>query len=61
MSETGRARHRARAIVAGTAVLAGACKKNPAPQAPPPPEVAVVQVQPRRVPTSYEFTGEVQP
>ncbi len=61
MSETGRARQRARAIVAGAAVLAGACKKDPAPQAPPPPEVAVVQVEPRRVPTAYEFTGEVQP
>jgi membrane fusion protein (multidrug efflux system) len=43
------------------AVLAGACKKDPGPQAPPPPEVAVVQVEPRRVPTSYEFTGEVAP
>ena len=30
-------------------------------RAPPPPEVAVVQVEPRRVPTAYEFTGEVQP
>jgi membrane fusion protein, multidrug efflux system len=59
--QTGTARCRARAIVAGAAVLASACKKAPAPQAPPPPEVAVVQVQPRRVPTSYEFTGEVQP
>jgi membrane fusion protein (multidrug efflux system) len=59
--QTGRARRRARAIVAGAAVLAGACHKAPAPKAPPPPEVAVVQAEPRRVPTSYEFTGEVQP
>lgn len=61
MRHTERARRRARAIAAGAAVLAGACNKAPAPQAPPPPEVAVVQVEPRRVPTSYEFTGEVQP
>lgn len=61
MRHTERARRRTRAIVAGAAVLAGACKKAPAPQAPPPPEVAVVQVEPSRVPTSYEFTGEVQP
>ena len=53
----------ARAIAAGVAaaVVAGACRKDPTPQAPPPPEVAVVQVEPRRVPTSYVFTGEVQP
>ena len=57
------ARRGARAIAAGVAaaVVAGGCKKDPAPQAPPPPEVAVVQVEPRRVPTSYDFTGEVQP
>jgi membrane fusion protein (multidrug efflux system) len=50
-------------IAAGVAaaVVAAGCKKDPAPQAPPPPEVAVVQVEPRQVPTSYEFTGEVQP
>jgi membrane fusion protein (multidrug efflux system) len=56
-------RRGARAIVAGVAagVVAAGCRKDPAPQAPPPPEVAVVQVEPRRVPTSYEFTGEVQP
>jgi membrane fusion protein, multidrug efflux system len=41
--------------------LAGACKKNAAPPTPPPPEVAVVQVQAQRLPTSFEFTGEVQP
>jgi membrane fusion protein, multidrug efflux system len=57
----GCSRRRARAIAAAVIVLAGACKQDPAPQAPPPPEVAVVQVEPRRVPTSYEFTGEVAP
>jgi membrane fusion protein, multidrug efflux system len=57
------ARRGARTIVAGVAaaVVAAGCRKDPAPQAPPPPEVAVVQVEPRRVPTSYDFTGEVQP
>jgi membrane fusion protein (multidrug efflux system) len=43
------------------AVLVGACRKEAPPQAPPPPEVAVVQIEPRRVPTSFDFTGEVQP
>jgi membrane fusion protein, multidrug efflux system len=61
--QTGCARARARAITAAVAVavVAGACKREAPPSAPPPPEVAVVEVQPRRVPTSYEFTGEVQP
>jgi membrane fusion protein (multidrug efflux system) len=59
-------RHRARAsgaaiAAAAAAVLAGACKKEAPPPAPPPPEVSVVQIEPRRVPTSFEFTGEVQP
>jgi membrane fusion protein, multidrug efflux system len=56
-------RHGARAIAAGiaAALVAGACKKEAPPPAMPPPEVAVVQVAPRRVPTTYEFTGEVQP
>jgi membrane fusion protein (multidrug efflux system) len=57
------ARRGARAIAAAVAaaVVAAGCKNDPAPQAPPPPEVAVVQVEPRQVPTSYDFTGEVQP
>ncbi len=62
MRETDGARTRALALVVVASVaLTGACKKNAAPPAPPPAEVAVVQVQPRRVPTSFEFTGEVQP
>jgi membrane fusion protein (multidrug efflux system) len=43
------------------ALLAGACKQSAPPPAPPAPEVAVVRVEPRRVPTTFEFTGEVQP
>jgi len=43
------------------ATMAGACKKSAPPPAPPAPEVAVVKIEPKRVPTSYEFTGEVQP
>ena len=42
-------------------IVAGACKQQAAPAAPAPPEVAVVKVEPRRVPTAYDFTGEVQP
>jgi membrane fusion protein (multidrug efflux system) len=37
------------------------CKKAPAPQAPPPPEVGIVTVAPEAVPVSYDFSGEVQP
>jgi membrane fusion protein (multidrug efflux system) len=48
-------------VVAAAVVLAMACGKSAAPPAPPPPEVGVVQVQPQRVPTSFEFTGEVVP
>jgi membrane fusion protein (multidrug efflux system) len=53
----------ARVFVATAAagILAGGCKKQGAPPAPPPPEVAVVKVVPARVPTSFDFTGEVQP
>jgi membrane fusion protein (multidrug efflux system) len=47
--------------VAAAAVVAGACKKDAPPPAPPAPEVAVVKVEPKRVPTSYDFTAEVQP
>jgi membrane fusion protein, multidrug efflux system len=49
------------AILAGVALLGTGCKKNAAPPAPPPPEVAVVSVQPQRLPTAFEFTGEVEP
>ena len=63
MTEWRGARSGARAIVAGViaAAVAAACRKEAPPPTPPPPEVAVVQVAPRRVPTTYEFTGEVQP
>jgi membrane fusion protein (multidrug efflux system) len=48
---------------AGTLALAGlfalACKR-PAPQAPPPPEVAVIQVTPRTIDQVYEFVGNVE-
>ncbi len=47
--------------VVAAGVLAGACKKDAPPPPPPAPEVAVVKVEPKRVPTSYQFTGEVQP
>jgi hypothetical protein len=41
-------------------MLAGACKKDAPPPAPPAPEVAVEGRAEAR-PTSYQFTGEVQP
>ena len=55
-------RHMARTFASlAVATLAGACKQSAPPSAPPPPEVAVVKVEASRVPTAYEFTGEVQP
>ncbi len=39
--------------------LATACRK-PAPQAPPPPEVAVLQIVPRTVEEVFEFVGNVE-
>jgi len=51
---------RARAIALLALVIAGtSCKKSP-PQAPPPTEVAVVQVTPRTVDQVYEFVGTVE-
>ncbi len=41
--------------------LAACGKESAAPPAPPPAEVSVVQVEPRALPLSYEFVGEVQP
>jgi len=38
-----------------------ACKEAAPPQAPPPPEVGVMTVAAAAVPTSYEFSAEVQP
>jgi len=40
-------------------LLAVSCK-HPAPQAPPPPEVAVIQVTPRTLEQVYEFVGNVE-
>lgn len=48
---------------AGTLALAGLLAlgcKQPAPQAPPPPEVAVIQVTPRTIDQVYEFVGSVE-
>ena len=61
MREIERVRLGARAILAAATslIVAGACKKDGAPQAPPPPDVAVVQVEPHRVATSFDITGEV--
>jgi membrane fusion protein (multidrug efflux system) len=48
-----------------TVVLLGAlggCKQaGGAPPAPPPAEVGVVRVEPRTLPLTYEFVGEIQP
>jgi membrane fusion protein (multidrug efflux system) len=63
VTETNAARTRAHVtqVAAAALVLVGACKKHAAPPAPPPPEVAVAEVRPQRLPTSFEFTGEVHP
>jgi membrane fusion protein (multidrug efflux system) len=51
-----------RLSVAALAILAAACSNsNAAPPAPPPAEVGVFAVEPRTLPLSYEFVGEVQP
>jgi membrane fusion protein (multidrug efflux system) len=56
-------RHTVRMFVAlvGIGAVIGGCKKDSPPPAPPPAEVAVVKVEPSRVPTTFDFTGEVQP
>ena len=44
------------------AIVAAACSRSGAtPPAPPPAEVGVMTVEPRTLPLSYEFVGEVQP
>ena len=51
-----------RLTVAMLAILAAACNNsNATPPGPPPAEVGVVSVEPRTLPLSYEFVGEVQP
>ncbi len=51
-----------RLSVAMLALAAAACSQsNATPPAPPPAEVGVVTVEPRSLPLSYEFVGEVQP
>ncbi len=57
------ARPRARTIMAAAAALTvtAACKQGGPPPPPPPPEVGVVQVQPHRIATPIDITGEVQP
>ena len=42
--------------------MTAACGRSAPPaQAPPPPEVAVVELRPETLPLTYEFVGEVQP
>jgi membrane fusion protein, multidrug efflux system len=48
-------------LLAALAALLAACKKDAPPPPPPPPEVGVMSVEPAAIPTSYEFTAEVQP
>lgn len=46
-------------LVGGWGLAAIGCKQAP-PQAPPPPEVAVIEVVPRRVDQVFEFVGNVE-
>jgi len=51
-----------RLSVAMLALAAAACSQsNAAPPGPPPAQVAVITVERRTLPLSYEFVGEVQP
>jgi membrane fusion protein (multidrug efflux system) len=47
-------------LVGGAALVALGCTKAPPQGAPPPPEVAVVQVVPRQVDQVFEFAGSVE-
>jgi membrane fusion protein (multidrug efflux system) len=43
-------------------IVASACSNsNATPPAPPPPDVGVIAVEPRTLPLTYEYVGEVQP
>jgi membrane fusion protein (multidrug efflux system) len=51
-----------RLSLAMLAIVASACSNsNATPPAPPPPEVGVIAVEPRTLPLTYEYVGEVQP
>jgi membrane fusion protein (multidrug efflux system) len=51
-----------RLSLAMLAMVASACSNsNATPPAPPPPEVGVIAVEPRTLPLTYEYVGEVQP
>ena len=62
MTSNASSQFRRRALLLAVVVgpFAG-CKKAEQPPAPPPPEVGVIAVQAASIPTSYEFTAEVQP
>jgi membrane fusion protein (multidrug efflux system) len=48
------------ALLSSVGIAALACKKPSAPLAPPPTEVTVVEVAPRRLDQVYEFSGSVE-
>jgi len=48
------------ALLSAAGFAALACKSQPAPVAPPPTEVTVVEVAPRRLDQVYEFAGSVE-
>ena len=51
-----------RLSVAMLAIVAAACSNsNATPSAPPPAEVGIITVEPRTLPLSFEYVGEVQP
>lgn len=51
-----------RLSLAMLAIAAAACSNSDAtPSAPPPAEVGIITVQPRTLPLSFEYVGEVQP
>lgn len=50
-------------VVLGTSLLLAACDQSPSQQTPkpPPPEVAVIEVQPRAVPVTHDLVGRLAP